>query len=229
MNNMNNNKLPYKQISDIINETNRSLFPISWLNKQEYCEYQIYLENIKGIKVEPTKAMIEGKQEHGQLYDEFKKEAVPATVEEMLDKSKQVEVYSREFRVVDNNHGVYGLIDEVLLTPDEFIVIDDKPGRKTYLSNIRQVYGYCLAFKEIIKPQDSRNIVAALRERGTDDIFWTAPFDQLAEHDVVGVINHIHGLLTGSEEFSSSDNPNKCKVCRFKGQCDRALLNDSLV
>jgi len=224
---MQSNKLPYRQISDIIYEKYRSLFPISWLNKQEYCEYQIYLENIKGIKVEPTKAMVEGKQEHGQLYEEFKKEAVPATVEEMLDKSKKVEVFSREFRVVDNSHGVYGLIDEVLLTPDDFIVIDDKPGRKTYLSNIHQVYGYCLAFKEIIKSQDTRNIVAALRERGTNDIFWVAPFDKLAEDEVIGVINHIHGLLAGEVEFSPADNPNKCRACRFKTYCDRAVLLDS--
>ena len=25
-------------------------FPISWLNKQGYCEYQLYLEHMKGIK-----------------------------------------------------------------------------------------------------------------------------------------------------------------------------------
>lgn len=224
---MQNNKLPYKQISDIIYQKHRSLFPISWLNKQEFCEYQIYLENVKGIKVAPTKAMVEGKQEHEQLYEEFKKEAVPATVEEMLVKSKKVEIYSREFRVVDNNHGVYGLIDEVLLTPDEFIVIDDKPGRKTYLSSIRQAFGYCLAFKEMVRLQDNRNVVAALRERGTNSIYWAAPFNQLAEDEIISVISRIHALLSGSVEFMSANNPNKCKACRFRVYCDRAILAES--
>ena len=96
-----------------------------------------------GIKVAPTREMIEGKQEHQNLYDQFEKEAVPATLEEMLLESKKVTVFSRELRVRDTKHGIYGLIDEVLLTPNEFIVIDDKPGTKTFLSNIHQVFGYC--------------------------------------------------------------------------------------
>ena len=31
-------------------------FPISWLNKQGYCEYQIYLEHMKGIETQPTES-----------------------------------------------------------------------------------------------------------------------------------------------------------------------------
>ncbi|MCR4394704.1 MAG: hypothetical protein NUV31_10075, partial [Dehalococcoidales bacterium] len=55
---------PPREIAGTIYIQNRLLFPISWLDKQEFCEYQIYLENIAGIKVEPTRQMIEGKQEH---------------------------------------------------------------------------------------------------------------------------------------------------------------------
>jgi hypothetical protein len=90
----------------------------------------------------------------------IKNEAVLAIVEEMLGKAKKVEEFSREFRVVDNNHRVYGLIDDVLLTPSEFIVIDDKPIKKTCLSNICQVYSYRLVFEEIIEVQDMMNTVA---------------------------------------------------------------------
>ncbi len=215
---------PHNQNSEVVNIKNQSLFPINWLHKQEYCEYQIYLENIKGIKVPPTKAMVEGKQEHEKLYTDFKKEAVPATFEEMLVQSKTVEVFSREFKVVDSKHGIYGLIDEIMLTPDEFIVIDDKPGTKTYLSSIHQAYGYCLAFRETTTPLDERRVVAALRERGTSNIYWVAPFDKQAEDEIVAVIDHVHALLLGKSEFSSADNPNKCNACRLKIQCDRALL-----
>jgi hypothetical protein len=89
------------RISKVIYIQNKPLFPISWLHKQEYCEYQIYLENVKGIKVIPTRAMVEGKKGHEQLYDQFKKEAVPKTFEEMLADSKVAKIYSREFRVRD--------------------------------------------------------------------------------------------------------------------------------
>jgi hypothetical protein len=49
-----------EKIRQLIYVKERALFPISWLQKQDYCEYQIYLENVRGIKAEPTKAMAQG-------------------------------------------------------------------------------------------------------------------------------------------------------------------------
>src|SRR4030042_2863099 len=210
------------RISEVRYIENRLSFPISWLHKHEYCEYQIFLENIKGIVVEPTKVMIEGKQEHEKLYAYFAKEAVPATFEEMLSESKKAQVLSRELWVVDSKHGIHGMIDEVLFTPKEFIVIDDKPGRKAYLSSIHQVHGYCLAFKEMVGNLDGRRIVAALRERGTDNIHWQAPFCSSDVELIVEVIRHIHCLIMGNEEFNSCGNSNKCRACRLVTYCDRA-------
>lgn len=216
--------IPHPQISEVKLVGDLDIFPISWLHKQEYCEYQIFLENIKIIKIEPTKAMVEGKIEHERLESAFRAEAVPATFAEMLEKSKTIEVLSREFRVINLQYGIYGLIDEIRLTPNGFIVIDDKPGTKAYLSNIHQVYGYCLAFKDRVNETDHRQIVAALRERGTSNIYWSAPFDKKAENEIIKVVNHIHGLISGKEQFNSNKNPNKCKACRFKMNCDRVLL-----
>ena len=121
----------------------------------------------------------------------------------MFTASKTAKILSREFRVVDLAHGIYGYIDEVWLTPEHFIVIDDKPGIKLYNSNIHQIYGYCLAFSSI-NPADSRKIIAALRERGTDNIFWQAAFDKNAEEEVITVIQRVHGLISGKEQFAPS-------------------------
>lgn len=217
----------HPQITEVILMGDRELFPISWLHKQEFCEYQIFLEYMKGIEVEPTNAMIEGKQEHERLELEFEEKAVPANFAEMVKQSKTTKVVSREFRVKSFKYGVYGSIDEIWLMPDEFVVIDDKPGTKAYLSNVHQVYGYCLAFKEMVKHQDRRQIVAALRERGTDNIYWKAPFDERAENEVISVINHIHGLILGNDQFNSNRNPNKCRKCRFKESCDRVISLES--
>jgi CRISPR/Cas system-associated exonuclease Cas4 (RecB family) len=211
-----------KHISEVIYVDNKALFPISWLHKQEYCEYQIYLENMLGVRVAPTQEMIEGKQEHQNLYDQFEKEAVPATLEDMLLESKKVTVFSRELRVRDTRHGIYGLIDEVLLTPREFIVIDDKPGTRLFLSNIHQVFGYCVAFREEIGTIDTRPTVAALRERGTDNIYWYTPFDGPAEEEILDVIERVHSLISGSMPFRSTENPNKCRACRLQDKCRRA-------
>ncbi|MFZ3166724.1 MAG: Dna2/Cas4 domain-containing protein [Candidatus Methanoperedens sp.] len=211
-------KITQKQIVEF-----RPSFPISWLHKQDYCEYQIFIENIKKIKIEPTKAMIEGTKEHERLESEFLQRAKPATFAEMLKESETEYVLCRELSVLSLKYGIRGLIDEIHLRPNEFVIIDDKPGTKTYLSMIHQVYGYCLAFKEMVKQHKSRPIVAALRERGTDNIYWKVPFDEKAENEIVKVINHIHGLISGTEQFNSSKNPNKCKPCRFKNDCDRVI------
>ncbi|MDO8635838.1 MAG: CRISPR-associated protein Cas4, partial [Dehalococcoidia bacterium] len=55
---------------------NQAFFPVSWLHKQGFCEYQICLEIVKGVKPKPTKQMIVGKEEHERLYSEFKATAV---------------------------------------------------------------------------------------------------------------------------------------------------------
>jgi CRISPR-associated exonuclease Cas4 len=214
---------PFGKISGVNYIKDRLLFPINWLQKQDYCEYQIYLENIRGIKARPTRAMVTGQEEHQELYRRFAEKAVPSTPEKMLTESKTANLLSREFKIIDGAHGIFGYIDEVWLTPETFVVIDDKPGVRPYLSCIHQVFGYCLAFKTIIDSGDKRGLVAALRERGTDHLFWQAPFDKAAEEEIIVTVERIHALLAGQAEFKASDNPRKCQVCRLKVHCDKVL------
>ena len=213
--------IPHPTVSQVKIIENKNNFPISWLNKQGYCEYGIFLENVRQIKTAPTAAMINGVKEHSILEEKFKEEAVPATFDEMVESSKTAELLSREFPVISANHGIRGFIDEIWMTPDEFIIIDDKPGVIPYYSSINQVYGYCLAFKDMTN--EKRPIVASLRERGTDNIFWASYFDAKAEMSIVSLINHVHDLISGSTPFNSTDNPNKCKKCRFNKMCDKRL------
>jgi CRISPR-associated exonuclease Cas4 len=99
--------------------------------------------------------MLRGTKEHAILETNFKVGAEPATFDEMLETSKTGEILSRELPVISKQWD-RGFIDEVWMTPDEFIIIDDKPGTVAYSSSINQVYGYCLAFKEMI-PEKRKN------------------------------------------------------------------------
>jgi CRISPR-associated exonuclease Cas4 len=218
---MTKTSIPHPTISQVKIIADKNNFPISWLNKQGFCEYGIYLENIKGIEVKPTKSMLRGTKEHATLEANFKIGAEPATFDEMLETSKTGEILSRELPVISKGHGIRGFIDEVWMTPDEFIIIDDKPGTVAYSSSINQVYGYCLAFKEMIP--EKRKIVASLRERGTENIYWASYFDEKAEKDIINLINRMHKLLVGETEFKATDNPNKCRGCRFNTLCDKKM------
>jgi CRISPR/Cas system-associated exonuclease Cas4 (RecB family) len=217
--NPNTSSQTHPQISQVKIIDGCNNFPISWLNKQGYCEYGIYLENVKGVEVKPNAAMIEGTMVHSKLEMDFRKEAEPATMDEMLETSKTADILSRELPVLSARYGIRGFIDEVWMTPDEFIIIDDKPGKRAFNSSINQVYGYCLAFLDSVK--EKRNIVASLRERGTENIFWSAYFDDEARRGIINIVNRVHKLLLGEEEYIPTKNPKKCRSCRFKRMCDR--------
>lgn len=208
----------------VIGEINS--FPVSWLQKKEYCEYQIYMEHFKKIKAAPTQAMIIGSREHHRLENEFKEDAEPATFEEMLETSVHYQLYSRELPIISFEYGIHGLIDEVIMTPEFFMIIDDKPGNKAYTSNIHQVYGYCLAFKEMVADKfPDKKIYGALRERGTSNIYWQNAFEEKEEKEIIRVIKRMQGLIKGELEFKASDNPNKCYKCRFFRFCDRKKVS----
>ncbi|MDO5810246.1 MAG: CRISPR-associated protein Cas4 [Methanobrevibacter sp.] len=195
-------------------------FPISWLNQQGYCEYQLYLEYMKGIETRPTAAMTHGSQIHKQLENIFNKDATPAKFEDAVEASKTEASMSREVTVVAPDYGIRGDIDEIWMAPDEIVIIDDKPGRTPYQSTMNQVRAYCLAFKDMTG--DERKIKAALRERGTDNLFWIEIFTPEVEKQIKFTIDRVQGLLDGTKPFVPTKNPKKCRSCRFKDTCEHA-------
>ena len=193
-------------------------FPISWLNQQGYCEYQLYLENMKGIETAPAREMTHGTNIHQQLEDAFKRDATPATFEEVVEISKTEATITRECEVISPKYGIRGFIDEIWMTPEEIVIIDDKPGRTPYQSTMNQVRAYCLAFKDMT--DDKRKIKGALRERGTDNLFWIEVFTEEVESQITFTIDRVQGLLDGSKPFIPTKNPRKCRSCRFKSYCE---------
>lgn len=209
----------HPEISGLKVISGKNFFPISWIQKLNYCEYQLYLEHFKKLRVKPTLAMITGSKEHHRLEAEFKEDAEPATFEQMLELSLKTTIYSREFPVMSIDYGIHGVIDEIQMGPDGYYIIDDKPGTTVYASNAYQVLAYCLAFKYMVN--DNKPLFAGLRERGTDNIYWKVPFDTEAESKIISVVNRVHNLLNKKVEFESTDNPNKCLKCRFFKLCDK--------
>ena len=193
-------------------------FPISWLNKQGYCEYQIYLESIKGIETAATPEMTHGSDIHNQLENIFKQDATPTSFEDAVEASKENALMSRECFVIAPELGIRGYIDEIWMKPDEIVIIDDKPGRTPYQSTMNQVRAYCLAYKSMTN--DERLIKAALRERGTSNLFWIEVFTPEVENQIKFTIDRMQGLLDGTKPFIPTKNPNKCRSCRYKRYCE---------
>ena len=85
---------------------------------------------------------------------------------------------------------------------------------------MNQVRAYCLAFKEMTG--DERKIKGALRERGTGNLFWIEVFTPEIENEIKFTIDRMHGLFEGTKPFIATKNPNKCRSCRFKNDCENA-------
>jgi len=200
---------------------------ISWLYAQDYCEYPLYMDQVKGVSVDDTPAMVEGSAEHQRLEYEFLVKAeVEYTFDEAVAESKWTSISSRELYVEDRSLGIRGYIDELTLNPDGFTVIDDKPvGRtgKVYPSSKYQVYGYCMVLKHLLGPDEQRPITAAVRARGSERIVWSEAFDTKAEKKVERLIKRVHGLIDGNIPFKSATQTYKCRPCRFFDVCDKRV------
>ena len=67
---------------------------------------------------------------------------------------------------------------------------------------------------------DSRMIKGALRERGTNNLFWIEIFTPEIEKEIEFTITRMQGLLDSSKPFIPTKNPNKCRSCRYKRYCE---------
>ena len=214
---------PHENFRSVRIVEDKANFPISWLNTQQYCEYSLYLEYCLGKTTAPTKEMVEGTHGHHVLEEKFKETAEPSTFEDAFELSKEEEIVSREMFVIDVKNGIRGYIDEIRMTPDSIIIIDDKPGNRAYQSTINQVRAYCLAFKNMVD-DDNRKIIAALRQRGTDNVFWHEEFTESSEKNIVYTINFLHRLINDQRDPIPTKNPNKCRKCRFQSYCEEKAI-----
>ncbi|MEM2918856.1 MAG: CRISPR-associated protein Cas4 [Candidatus Altiarchaeota archaeon] len=196
----------------------KSKIPIHLLNTFAYCEYQIYLEKVKGIEVEPTIEMQKGKETHSFLEEEhLKKAELELTVDQAIKKAilDNVKIIGREIPV--SGEHIYGLIDEAHFMPYKILIIDDKPGNFPYFSSKLQLWGYCLAFQQQYKV--SLPIFACLRNRDTQQLIWDEKFSDEQKDIVINSINRIFGILNGNIKPIPAKKESKCKKCRFKQFC----------
>lgn len=200
--------------------------PISLLHTQAYCEYQIFLEHVKHVEAEPTREMCLGRNVHRLLEQEHLKRAnLELSVDDALEKSKResVTLISRELPVVGKY--LYGTIDEVWLMPNQIFIIDDKPNDFPFITNKKQVWGYCLAFQERFSPK--RPLVACLRHRDTSRFVWREFFSPEHRRNVLDSVKRILGIISGDRRPEPTGRSRKCGSCRFKKDCEVYIKRNS--
>jgi len=200
-----------RQVSDRI--------PISWLHSYGYCEYQIYLEHVRGIEAGETPEMREGRQVHAAMDEAHKAAAeVELGIDEAMARSQKEQLVLSAREVQVRGEQLIGVIDEVVFFPDRLMIVDDKPGDIAWLGSKMQAWGYCLAFQQQWQPD--LPIVAGIRNRETGYEVWAEPFTRRHRQTVVRAVSRIRQILDGEAIARGAGNPRKCRACRFRDSCD---------
>ena len=198
----------------------------SWLQSLGYCEYKFYLHKVKGIEVEITKQIQEGREIHELKEQEFIKEAIPVTWQEFLDSkeltiTKEVDFYKQIGDIL-----LLGKIDEIGVDKDKIQIIDDKPRPFPYNATKLQIYAYCYLFKERFKEQP-KPLIAILRDRDTNQVVWQQKFAMEEEKEFLEAFYRMRSILLEKEEPIPTKNPNKCRACQFRNVCEFSLANQA--
>ena len=196
----------------------------SWLQSLDYCEYKFYLHKVKGIEIQITKAIQEGTEVHEAKEQEFAKVATPATWKEFLDSKELTITKEVDFDKQIGDIILLGKLDQIAMDKDKILVIDDKPRAYPYPGTLIQLYAYCYLFNERFKEQP-KPIFASLRDRDTNKTVWQKEFTKEEQDSFFQVFHRMRKILFQQEEPIPTKNPNKCRACQFKDQCEFSLAD----
>jgi len=193
--------------------------PVSWLHSFGYCEYQIYLEHVRGVEAGETPEMREGREVHAAMDEAHKAAAeLEIGIDEAMVKSQREQLVLSAREVQVRGQQLTGIIDEIVFFPDRVMIVDDKPGDIAWPGSKMQAWGYCLAFQEQWGP--GLPIVAGIRNRETGYEIWGEPFTRRHRQAVAKAVSRIRQILDGEAIPRGAGNPRKCRACRFHESCD---------
>ena len=190
---------------------------ITLLHDQEFCEYKIYLQEVKFLVASPTKAMLYGIEAHARLNKTFLLATKPISIEEAIIQAKSGGKETTRTTVIVEGKILHGKIDEIHIGPKEIRIIDYKKELKAFQSSINQVWGYCVAFNEQFNPNLPMN--GAIRNTDTQEIIWEKPFSDDNEKAINRIVERIRGIIKGYILPKATTNPYACMGCRYKNHC----------
>lgn len=185
----------------------------SWLLTFGYCEYKFYLQYVEKIEIPRTTEMQIGTEVHEIKEEEFLKEAIPTTWEELLNSvtytiTKEVLLYSKF-----ENNVLIGKIDEIGVDNNGIYIIEDKPRARPYDSVKNQIFTYCYIFKRNFSDKTAKPIYGVLRDRDTNKLVWKDIFGIKNESIFINNLNKVKKVLNKEVKPIPTKNPNKCKAC----------------
>ncbi len=187
----------------------------SLVSTQSWCEWQIYLEKVKGQKRKFRQVVKEGTKVHQALEEQHKKEAEEMTLARFLEEGG----ITRELYLICEKHGISGKIDEIILTDDKVIIIDDKKTPKPYDGYKHQLYAYALLVDEELVPR--RPIYVALRDSETQEVTWIQEYKEDHKEKLLNLMERIRNIIKEETEPIPTESQKTCSYCSL--DCPKRL------
>lgn len=190
-------------------EDDNDLVTISLLKQYVYCPRVVYYETCTpGIR--PTTY----KMEAGAVaHDYERKRASRRTLT-----AYQVPEGERHFdvRVFSSKLGLSGIIDEVVITPDEVIVVDYKMARWMGDNHLIQIGAYAMLVEEAFQLPAHRGFIYLMGVRRFESVL----IDAVVRNSVLETLEGIQHIRNKEYMPPPVDEQNKCESCEFRRFCN---------
>ena len=190
-------------------ETGELLVTITLLKQYTYCPRVVYYETCTpGIRPRTYK-MQAGEDAHKRERERAARRTLTAY---------QVPSGERHFdvRIISPTLQLSGLIDEVVLTPDEAIVVDYKLAGWMGENHLIQLGAYSLLVEEAFKLPVHRGFIYLMKPRR----FESAPIDEPLRNSVMETLQSIQHIRLYEYMPPPVEQPNKCASCEFRRFCN---------
>ena len=205
----------YTSADSIQNIEGKINLPFDVFKQYGFCEYHIYLQYIKNVKTQTGES--HGRSIQHQLEDIFKQDADEITLKEALEISKTKPLMTRNCFLISDKYRIRGHVNEIWFKDDEIVLINDAQGRTPYDSTMNPIKAAGLVFGDEVS--DKRKIKVALRERGSENLFWIEIITPEIKKDIESMVKRVHDLTDNHQDYIPTSDIKKCRKCEFKNLC----------
>ncbi len=130
----------------------------------------------------------------------------------------QIPAGERHFdvRLLSTSLKLSGIVDEVVVTPDEAIVVDYKLAGWAGDNHLIQLGAYSLMVEEAFNRPVHRGFIYLLKPRQ----FESVPIDEALRNSVMETLKSIDRIRLYEYMPPPVDQPNKCASCEFRRFCN---------
>lgn len=202
--------LPTNNDEELIEpERGEEMVTITLLKQYIYCPRVVYYETCTPGVRPRTYKMQAGNEAHERERERAARRTL--TAYQVPDGERHFDV-----RLLSTKLNLSGLIDEVVLTPDEAIVVDYKLASWMGDNHLIQLGAYSLMVEEAFKLPVRQGFIYLMKPRR----FESVPIDEPLRNSVLESLQSIDRIRLYEYMPPAVDQPNKCASCEFRRFCN---------